>query len=89
MKLLFIVYLFTGTLIGGLITELRNPRARDLVEQSLMVATSHVPALLLTALGIWHAKGRGRFMGLDMPLFLIVAAISYGAGIGLGLYAFS
>jgi hypothetical protein len=88
MKLMFIVYLMTGTLAGGLIIEARNPRAHHLLEQCLMAAMYHIPALLLTALGIWQAKKHGRFMGLDWQLFSIVAAICYGAGIGLGIYSF-
>jgi hypothetical protein len=83
-KLLLVVYIFTGFAIG--------PFSKDLAKHNtpkdwLILLLIHTPALLLTALGIWQAMKRGRFFDMDAPLFVITAAICYGIGIGLGFYA--
>jgi hypothetical protein len=84
-KLLFIVYIFTGFVIGPFSKDLaKHNTAKDW----LILLAMHLPALLLTALGIWQAKKRGRFFDMDAPLFFITAAVCYGLGVGLGFYAF-
>ena len=83
MKLLLIVFLVTGTIIG--------PFTKDLPKHNtptdwLVLAAIHVPAVFLAGVGLWQAKSRGRFMGLDVGLFSIVSGICYGAGVAIGFW---
>lgn len=84
MKLLFLVYFATGAVIGPFCGDgVANAAMMDW----LTLAGMHVPALLLTALGFWHGRKHGRFLGQRTDLFLVSALLSYGAGVAIGFCA--
>ena len=87
MKLLFAVYLFSGFSIAPF-SQVAAKREITVLDWSILAAI-HVPAILLTVLGLWQARKHQRFLGLDLPLFLVVAVVCYGAGVGLGFYGFT
>jgi hypothetical protein len=74
--------------IAPFMHDMHDPRKHTSYIDWLILAAIHIPALLLTGAGIWQAKKVGRFMGMDAPLFFIAAAVTYGAGVALGFYAF-
>ncbi|HYO23523.1 MAG TPA: hypothetical protein VEQ85_01085 [Lacipirellulaceae bacterium] len=85
MKLLFIVYVFTGFVIPIFVNEW-SKKGVTLKDAAILLAIQ-IPAVLLMLLGAWQTKKVGKFFGMDGPLFMIGAAICYAVGIGLGFYA--
>ena len=84
MRLLLIVFLAAGFPVGGLI--LRKPGPPLTATDWLGVIAFQVPAMLLVAVGIWQAKKRGKFFGVDLRLFMISAAVMYLFGVWVGYY---
>jgi hypothetical protein len=85
MKLLFIVYFFTGTILGPFVSDAQS-RGIGTADWAIL-AGIHGPAVILTAVGIWAARRHGTFLGLSAGAFVFAALLSYGVGAAIGLWA--
>ncbi len=85
MKLLFIVYFLTGTILGPFVSDAQS-RGIGTADWAIL-AGIHVPAVLLTVVGIWAARRQRTFLGLSAGAFVFAALLSYGVGAAIGLWA--
>ena len=85
MKLLFIAYFFTGMMLGPFTSAAQEKEVT--LEHWAILFGIHVPATLLTLVGIWIGRNRGTFLGLSLGAFLFAALLSYCTGVGIGFWA--
>ena len=85
MKVLFIVYFFTAMILGPFTSDAQK-REITLEDWAILFGI-HVPAILLTLIGIWVGRKHGTFLGLSLGAFSLAALLSYSAGAGIGFWA--
>lgn len=85
-RLVVIVNFFSGMFFGQITTTILGARALTVTDYCLILVPQ-IPVTVMGLLGILIGSKYGRFLFMSFRDFIILSIVSYGIGLGIGVWA--